>query len=95
MQLRLAIDLFAQVRRRIDQEPMKTVGAHRDRGLSRRPRRGIARPRAPAGVAVAVPLREAAARGRAQDKNANHLTQSRFVLNQRLRAIKTQSSAQT
>ena len=60
-----------------------------------RPGRGIARAGATAGVAVAVPLRETATRGRAQDKNANHITKSRLVLNQRLRAIKTQSSAQT
>ena len=62
----VGLDLLAQVRRSVDQEPTPTVAAERDRGLGRRGRHGIARPGPQAGRMTGVPLRKAAARGSPQ-----------------------------
>src|SRR5690606_17217467 len=66
MQYRIVVDLLAQVRRGVEQEPPITVGAHRNGRLRARLRRGIAGPCPPAVGMVAVPLRITASRSGAQ-----------------------------
>ena len=64
------LELLAQVRRGVGQEPRTVRAADRERRLRARPRGG-ARARGLARRAAAVPLREAAAGGRAEDANAH------------------------
>ncbi len=63
------LELLAQVRRRVGEEPRALGAADRDRRL--RPRRRRAPAGRLAGRAAAVPLREAAAGGGAEDMNAH------------------------
>src|SRR6266446_7756383 len=72
MKLRAHFELGEDIRRRIDENPVARIRAHRDRRLraSFRLERPLAK--AAAVTAVTIPLREAATRGSAEDKN-HHL----------------------
>ena len=69
VQRRERLDLRADLRRDVEQEPRLAVAAHRERVLRAGARAHRARARAATVRAAAVPLREAAARRRAQDAN--------------------------
>src|SRR5713226_7130503 len=86
MKLRAHFELGEDIRRRIDENPVARIRAHRDRRLraSFRLERPLAK--AAAVTAVAIPLWEAAARGSAEDEDS-HLapTGMNGIIAQRLR----------
>ena len=61
------LELLADVRRGVDEEPRPVARPHGERGLGARDGRGAPLAHGPAGRAGAVPLRESSARGRPQD----------------------------
>ncbi len=70
LQRRIGQDLRAQIGRRVEQEPARAIGRDGERRLGLRGR--LALPGAAAGLAIAVPLRKAAARGGAEHADAHH-----------------------
>jgi hypothetical protein len=75
MQRSVALDLCTHFGRGVEEKPGVAVGAHRNALLRARPGRDRARAGSLAVGATAVPLREAATRGRAQNVNA-HVVQA-------------------
>ena len=71
MEDRAGLDLLPQVGRGVDQCPAQAVGRERDAGLGGRAGGGITGTSAAAGLAVGVPLREAAA-GRGAEHTYEH-----------------------
>src|SRR5260370_26885198 len=71
MKLRAHFELGEEIRRRIDEDPVARIRAHRDRRLraSFRFERPLAK--AAAVTAVAIPLWEPAARGSAEDEDSH------------------------
>ena len=72
MKQRLAAYLLAKIGGRVHDEPTLAVRADGDRRLRRRQSRWITSSRAPARLAVGIPLRKTAARRRAENQHADH-----------------------
>jgi len=66
------IDLLAKIGRRIQQEPVLTIGGNRQRGLRGHNRVTVPGARGAANIAVAVPLRKSAASGGTQHYDPKH-----------------------
>ena len=67
----VGLDLMAEIRRGIDQEPSFAIAAHRQRCLGPGQRPGVASTRAPARFSVRIPLRESTA-GRSPEDDGLH-----------------------
>ena len=71
LQLRCAADLRENIRRSVADDPPLPIATHRDRGLAAGPSMQSTCPQSRAVAAVTIPLREAAARRRAENLDAH------------------------